>query len=537
MAYTEVKQRGKSRYFYRCRTVRDGNRFRKKRVYLGKDLLPAVLKEKKKNADKELQGGVLHRIGDDRSWVIFSAVIVPHLNSPVIEAYKKLKKQHPQYTLDWYYTWYSDEGEVSGWIISEDDQVVKTAKLLDNTLLLNKLLADWKKKANLLYAEIKRLEKQGIRDLKKDYRRFTQIYIDEFLPSLIIESFYMGLDRLVSEMIENHPKHKANINFLIEPCKKTFLQEEQESILGIASMIKKGMPRKDIMQMLQRHQRKFHWVQNNYKYSDPISIDTFYNRVLERAETLKNIDARLSMIRDYEKNRKEKGDRISKSQFTRKEKILLRWCSIISWWQDQRKKANLMADYWMNEFLRMAAERYGYTFEEMQHTEVPELIALFDGKRIRRPVLKQRMKCAMHFVDPAGNTGLVSGQQALDIKNRLLPEKEEAAVNYFRGMTGSVGVAQGCARIVMNPKGKDINKGDVLVTGMTRPEFVPLMKKASAVVTNEGGVTCHAAIICRELGIPCIIGTKIATKALKDGDEVVVNANHGYVRVVKRKKR
>ena len=72
------------------------------------------------------------------------------------------------------------------------------------------------------------------------------------------------------------------------------------------------------------------------------------------------------------------------------------------------------------------------------------------------------------------------------------------------------------------------------MTGMTRPEFVPLMKRASAIVTDEGGITCHAAIVSRELNIPCIIGTKIVTKVLKDGDEVEVDADNGVVKIIKK---
>lgn len=74
--------------------------------------------------------------------------------------------------------------------------------------------------------------------------------------------------------------------------------------------------------------------------------------------------------------------------------------------------------------------------------------------------------------------------------------------------------------------------GDVLVTTMTHPEFLLLMKKASAIVTDEGGITCHAAIVARELGKPCIIGTKFATQVLKDGDMVEVDADSGVVRVI-----
>ena len=78
----------------------------------------------------------------------------------------------------------------------------------------------------------------------------------------------------------------------------------------------------------------------------------------------------------------------------------------------------------------------------------------------------------------------------------------------------------------------DFQDGDILVTGMTRPEFVPLMKKASAIITDEGGLTCHAAIISRELNIPCIIGTKIATQVLQDGDMVEVDADKGIIRIL-----
>ena len=69
---------------------------------------------------------------------------------------------------------------------------------------------------------------------------------------------------------------------------------------------------------------------------------------------------------------------------------------------------------------------------------------------------------------------------------------------------------------------------------MTRPEFVPLMKKALAVVTDEGGITCHAAIVSRELRIPCITGTKNATRILKDGDLIEVDADNGVVKIIKR---
>jgi len=99
-----------------------------------------------------------------------------------------------------------------------------------------------------------------------------------------------------------------------------------------------------------------------------------------------------------------------------------------------------------------------------------------------------------------------------------------------KGFGASPGVATG--KVVYIPTPKEINKvqkGDILVTDMTTPDFVPAMKKAIGIVTNSGGVTCHAAIVSRELGIPCIVGTRNATEVLKEGMIVTVDATHGVV--------
>jgi pyruvate,water dikinase len=86
-------------------------------------------------------------------------------------------------------------------------------------------------------------------------------------------------------------------------------------------------------------------------------------------------------------------------------------------------------------------------------------------------------------------------------------------------------------RIVLNPRLQhDFIEGEILVTGMTSPDFVPLMKKAAAVITELGGITCHAAIISRELNKPCVIGALGATQVLKDGEWVEVEAGKGLVK-------
>lgn len=107
----------------------------------------------------------------------------------------------------------------------------------------------------------------------------------------------------------------------------------------------------------------------------------------------------------------------------------------------------------------------------------------------------------------------------------------------LRGSVAYRGFVKGTIQLIRSEKDFRIFKrGSILVTSMTRPEFVPLMKMASAVITDEGGVTCHAAIVSRELKLPCITGTKNATRVLKDGDLVEVDANNGMVKILEKSK-
>ncbi|MSU74219.1 hypothetical protein EXS57_00375 [Candidatus Kaiserbacteria bacterium] len=104
-----------------------------------------------------------------------------------------------------------------------------------------------------------------------------------------------------------------------------------------------------------------------------------------------------------------------------------------------------------------------------------------------------------------------------------------------RGKSAFKGKVSGVVRIVKNRKQAAlVEAGDIIVSPMTTPDFIDAMKKAAAFVTDEGGITCHAAIVAREMKKPCIIGTKNATQLFKDGDLVEVDADKGVVRIIER---
>src|SRR3990167_6776678 len=124
-----------------------------------------------------------------------------------------------------------------------------------------------------------------------------------------------------------------------------------------------------------------------------------------------------------------------------------------------------------------------------------------------------------------------TGGHVEEIRIAMFGKDEGHAVQDVRGLVASTGWVIGTVRIVTSAEDiEKVHEGDILVAVMTRPDYVPAMKKAAAIVTDEGGITSHAAIVARELRVPCIIGTKIASKVFKDGDRLEVNANHNWVR-------
>ncbi len=112
-------------------------------------------------------------------------------------------------------------------------------------------------------------------------------------------------------------------------------------------------------------------------------------------------------------------------------------------------------------------------------------------------------------------------------------EEVSQDIKEIKGNSANIGHAVGSAKLVFNREELDkVGYGDILVAPMTSPYHITAIEKASAIVTDEGGITCHAAIISREMNKPCVVATKIATKVFKDGDRIAVDADKGIVRKI-----
>lgn len=185
------------------------------------------------------------------------------------------------------------------------------------------------------------------------------------------------------------------------------------------------------------------------------------------------------------------------------------------------------------KFAKRIARKEGYRVDYVTCLTKLEFEAYVKNRKLPpEKELAERFKASVLYFEN-GEEIITTGEKVRQIE-KLLKNQSMRKDKKITGTPVYPGRVRGTARIVLNPhKVKVFNKGDILFTGMTRPEFIPVVRSAAAIVTDVGGVLCHAAITAREMKKPCIIGTQVATKIFKDGDLVEVDANKGIVRKIK----
>jgi phosphoenolpyruvate synthase/pyruvate phosphate dikinase len=190
-----------------------------------------------------------------------------------------------------------------------------------------------------------------------------------------------------------------------------------------------------------------------------------------------------------------------------------------------------------NELIPELARFLPYTAEQLESCTRDEVYTLIDGAHTPAPsVLDERRR---HTV-----AGLYKGEFVLwvgkEIEEKLIPllPRVDYGARELSGQVAMKGKAIGPCYVInweteMTASQVDtMPDGMVLVAGQTRPQLMGAIKKSCAIVTDEGGVLSHAAIVSRELRIPCVIGTGYATKILKTGDMVEVDADNGIIRKI-----
>ncbi|MFA5886271.1 MAG: PEP-utilizing enzyme [Patescibacteria group bacterium] len=302
---------------------------------------------------------------------------------------------------------------------------------------------------------------------------------------------------------------------LITPSRPSFVSQEEQALLAIRGGVKNQAA-------LERHATKYFWLQNSYAGPKNMTVADFKKRlvILRREKTKAATKTKIKFP-------------FRLSPELKALRAITDYCAV---WQDERKalifKNISYTGFVLKELARRLKKPLEY-FCYLSLSEVRSLHSLADLKGMIKILQERKQGCLIVIYGMTDK--VISGhdyKRLLNGRHRLIKQQDFVAQE-LHGTVANIGTAIGTVRIIKNLSSlKDFAVGDILVASMTRPEFMPAIKKAAAIVTDEGGVTCHAAIIARELNIPTIIGTRIATQVLKDGMKIEVRANHGIVRII-----
>ena len=436
--------------------------------------------------------------------------------------------------------WYIEQGDIRRVYTSIIDEGKRDADIS------KALMKEWDGAEAAFYAmctEVAQADLSGLSDheLEALHGRFVDTVLRRNSSSSIIDGFALGTDELVAAKIKDAldaspvgktMKFTEAFSTLTAPVHLSFINDAEVALLEAAAAIKKDPGARN--ELLEKHAQAFFWIRNNYVDAHIISAGEFGKELDVILNTVPDPAAEASRIRKTpDEHQRKKAQLMEKLHLPEDVKLLLTISEDFTRWQDERKRATYFAIHHGCLILREFAKRTKLPFELLKYMSPREVSVIFEHTPECRD-LESRQKSSVFYWDKNGHE-CVSGKEAERVKKEILGEVNLEDIRDFRGLSASLGKAVGKVKICRSVKevGK-VNEGDILVAVMTRPDYVPAMKKAAAIVTDEGGVTSHAAIVARELQKPCLIGTKIATKVLKDGDMVEVDANHGIVRILEK---
>lgn len=363
--------------------------------------------------------------------------------------------------------------------------------LQKNSLRSEKLIlvlknTDWSKESTKNKLHYFKLYAQSLRDIQK----------------------YYCLAVPLTDYCENQLKNKQNLlqEFAIQ-YKALDVDRINNSLRKIQE-IKNNVSKKELMLAINKHLATYAWIKSNYNISGKYSSHEVLNEIRFPIPCFK-----------------------PKKFPNTPDKYLIVGLQVGIYLRNRMKELSQQLWFGYERLAKELADDLSIPKNSFLQLSYQEVVDSFKKNRllVSKSEIKARNK---GFI-----TGILNGKQII-LTGKLVNE----LFKYFNsnkhqinkpvtGKTAYPGIVKGKVRIINTVSGLSKLKNDeILVTPMTTPDYIVSMKKARAIVTDEGGLSCHAAIIAREMKKPCIIGTKIATKIFKDGDLVEVNANKGIVK-------
>lgn len=201
--------------------------------------------------------------------------------------------------------------------------------------------------------------------------------------------------------------------------------------------------------------------------------------------------------------------------------------------KEYRKSVYQQSYILADRILAELSRRLGCTLDELKFLSLEEMRSAIDDLTVYKEKAMRRRNGYMAVLVEDGMSRYLDGDEARDLVALYTERNERVNVKELHGQVAYPGKVQGIAKTICTSADLlKMEQGDILISSSTNPDLLPAIKKAGAIVTEMGGIICHAAIVARELQIPCVVGTKIALKAIKDGDRIEVDATNGVVYIL-----
>jgi phosphohistidine swiveling domain-containing protein len=389
--------------------------------------------------------------------------------------------------------------------------------------------------------------------LAKVYERFYDIWIEIGIWGVIPQYVEMGennysliVEKELSPLLSKFGDPALVFSRLLSPTKTTYLRSEMEASWRLLAnwqtetkklaSLRTARSWQDLplgqRRALQLLSKRFGWLQ--YYYDGQATSPEYYFELLKGRWKMKAAKVLLTNKREREELQAwQKKVEKTLSAADRRRVNLLRDFSLI---KELRKEMQIYyLNYTMSPWFAELGRRLFCSQTQAKYLTSQEIRDfLYKKKKPNVASLAERYRLSAYSTVSGKDKVSVGTQATAFLKMMKVPSLKMPAVDSISGQVAYPGKAKGLVKIVNAVADiKKFQAGDILVSFSTNPSLVPAMNRAAAIITNTGGITCHAAIVSREMKKPCIIGTKIATRILKDGDLVEVDADKGVVKIIK----
>lgn len=424
-----------------------------------------------------------------------------------------------------------------------------------------KLMDEVIKKANISSQQLRQLHVSG-EIKKKTSEEIKQLFgthreaIEEahaFLNSdgdaiELIPTQYLK-DEIRKQLPANLDEKEFNqiYNAMTAPAHTSYTLHEEKELLLIVKLLLTNPPLKisdpSIQSMIAKVHDMYWWTSIGWEVMKPKQFEEFSKQLREYLKEYKTIEQVSDRIKAIDNNTvsilAKRAELLKKYKISSSIIELIQLCDKYALYHDYRKEMQMKSIFGNYVLLWEVARRTGNKEEDLIWLDCEEVAGLLDKPIDKKEVEKRKKAMTVVTLEKgievySGNAAIRKKEELLDTNNTHLVHGTEDTVE-IRGEAASPGKVTARVKICAGVEEalRKIKKGDVLVCGMTLPDYLPAMRKASAIVTDEGGITCHAAIVGRELGKLTIVGCKIATSILKDNDLVEVDGDLGVIRKIK----